>query len=291
MSNLAEGYIGQEKLAQGVSNAWDKIVNTYKRGMICQARVNAVDNNGGGQAEGAGLILWIERVKGVIPFNESLLKTPGDIRDIVGQIVAFKVKGIDDLRQTFTASRREALDQMAGVTWKTIAPGQVRVAAARAVTKYRVIVDIGGIVVPIPAREVSYYWVDDVRDYFNVGDTFDVKVLEVDQENKKVSISTRFLRPDPWLEEPDKLPSKGQRVLGTVAAIKDAGIYINVEPGFVCFYSQRRPSYIKHAKGDRVLVEVREADCEKRRLLVNLIERRNRSYGNSAAIRTDRYCP
>ena len=118
------------------------------------------------------------------------LKTPGDVRDIVGQIVAFKVKDIDEHRQTFTASRKEALEQMAVVTWKTISPGQVRVAAARAVTKYRVIVDIGGITVPIPAREVSYYWVDDVRDYFSIGDTFDVKVLEVDQENKKVSVST-----------------------------------------------------------------------------------------------------
>jgi ribosomal protein S1 len=286
MSNLAEGYIGQEKLAQGVGNAWDKIVSTYKRGTIYQARVNAVDiNNSGGQVEGPGLILWIERVKGVIPFKESLLKTPGDIRDIVGQIVAFKVKNIDERRQTFTASRREALEQMAGVTWKTITPGQVRVAAARAVTRYRVIVDIGGIVVPIPAREVSYYWVDDVRDYFGIGDTFDVKVLEVDQDNKKVSVSTRILQSDPWLDEPDKLPSKGQRVLGTVAAVREgAGIYINVEPGFVCFYGQRRHDYVKHAKGDRVLVEVKDVDCEKRRLLVNLIERRNRSYGNSAAI-------
>jgi small subunit ribosomal protein S1 len=286
MRNLTEGYIGQEKLAQGVSDAWDKIVSAYKRGTIYQARVNAVDtNNDDGQVEGPGLIFWIDRVKGVIPFKESSLKTPGDIRDIVGQIIAFKVKDIDEHRQTFSASRKEALEQMAGVTWKTITPGQVRVAAVRAVTKYRVIVDIGGIAVPIPAREVSYYWVDDVRDYFSIGDTFDVKVLEVDQENKKVSVSTRALQSDPWLDEPDRLPSKGQRVLGAVAAVKEgAGIYINVEPGFVCFYGQRMHGYVRHAKGDRVLVEVREVDCEKRRLLVNLIERRNRSYGNSAAI-------
>lgn len=286
MRNLAEGYIGQEKLAQGVSDAWDKIVSAYKRGTIYQARVNAVDtNNDDGQVEGHGLIFWIDRVKGVIPFKESSLKTPGDIRDIVGQIIAFKVKDIDEHRQTFSASRKEALEQMAGVTWKTITPGQVRVAAVRAVTKYRVIVDIGGIAVPIPAREVSYYWVDDVRDYFSIGDTFDVKVLEVDQENKRVSVSTRALQSDPWLDEPDRLPSKGQRVLGAVAAVKEgAGIYINVEPGFVCFYGQRMHGYVRHAKGDRVLVEVREVDCEKRRLLVNLIERRNRSYGNSAAI-------
>jgi ribosomal protein S1 len=174
---------------------------------------------------------------------------------------------------------------MASVTWRTITPGQLRVAAARAVTQYRVIVDIGGITVSIPAREVSYYWVDDVRDYFSIGDTFDIKVIGVDQENKKVSVSIRALQPDPWLGEHDKLPINGQRVLGVVAAVKEgAGIYINVEPGFVCFYAQKRHGYVRHAKGDRVLVEVREVNCERRRLLVNLIERRNRSYGSSAAI-------
>ena len=235
--------------------------------------------------QGPSIVLWVGRVRGVIPYEDSFLKNPGDVRDIVGQIVAYKVKDIDENRQTFVASRKDALEEMAGLTWRTIEPGQVRVAVARNVTKYRVIVDIGGIAVPIPAREISYYWVDDVRDYFNIGDIFDVMVLEIDQVNKKVVISVRALLPDPWLGDPDKLPSKGQRVLGIVAAVKeDAGIYINVEPGFVCFYGLRKNGYVKHAKGDRLLIELREVDCQKRRILVSLIERRNHYYRNSANI-------
>jgi ribosomal protein S1 len=291
MRNLAEGYIGQEKLSQEVGDSWEKIVGAYKRGTIYQARVSAVDSKNGQQMEeseepqGPSLVLWIGRVRGVIPYEDSSLKSPGDVRDIVGQIVAYKVKDIDEKRQSFVASRKDALEQMANVTWKTIELGQIRVAVARTVTKYRVIVDIGGIAVAIPAREVSYYWVDDVRDYFSIGDTFDVKVLEVDQENKKVGVSVRALMSDPWLGDPGKLPSKGQRVLGTVAAVKnDAGIYINIEPGFVCFYGLRRPGYIRHAKGDRLLIELREVDCQKRRILVSLIERRNHYYGNSTTI-------
>ncbi len=222
---------------------------------------------------------------GVIPFRQSSLKSPGDTRHIIGQIVAFKIKEIDENRQIFSASRKEALEEMAINTWKTITPGQVRVAAARAVTKYRVVVDIGGITVPIPAREVSYYWVDDVRDYFSIGDTFDVKVLAVDKENKKVSVSVRALLPDPWLDGPEKLLAKGQRVLGTVAAVTDyGGMYINVEPGFACYYGRGKNNYTRHAKGDRVLIEVREVDYEKRRLLVSLIEHRHWSKSKSAAI-------
>ncbi len=78
---------------------------------------------------------WIDRIQGVIPFEDSSLKKPEDARDIIGHIVAFKVKEIDSQKLVFVASRREALEQMASLTWKTIEPGRVRVAAVRAVTR------------------------------------------------------------------------------------------------------------------------------------------------------------
>lgn len=282
MDSLAEGYIGQEKLNYGADGTWEKIVGAYKKGTIYQARVSTVGKkNGDDQGGGPGLIIRIGRVQGIIPFEDSSLKTPENASHIVGQIVAFKIKEIDASKQTFTASRREALEQMAGLTWKTIAPGQVRVAVVRAVTRYRAIVDIGGVTASIPAKEVSNYWVDDVRDFLGIGDTLDVKVLEVDHDHKKIGISVRALQPDPWLNDPDKLPYENQRVLGTVAAVADNGdryaVRINVEPGFVCFHSCKKNRYIRYAKGDRVLVRVREVDCQKRLILVNIIEQRNRS--------------
>ncbi len=158
----------------------------------------------------------------------------------------------------------------------------LRFYGVRAVTRYRAVVDIGGITVSIPAKEVSYYWVDDVRDSLSIEDTLDVNVLEVDRENRKIGVSIRALQPDPWLDDPDKLPYEGQRVLGTVAGVSENGdrytVRINVEPGFVCFYSFRKNRYIRHGKGDRVLIKVREVDCQKRLILANIIEQRNRSY-------------
>ncbi len=66
----------------------------------------------------------------------------------------------------------------------------LRFYGVRAVTRYRAVVDIGGITVSIPAKEVSYYWVDDVRDSLSIEDTLDVNVLEVDRENRKIGVST-----------------------------------------------------------------------------------------------------
>jgi small subunit ribosomal protein S1 len=282
MKNIAEGYIGQEKLTTGSSDAWGRIVNAYKKGTIYQARVNAIDSGGSNQAGSPRLIFWIERVKGIIPFKESSLNSIEDTRDIVGQIVAFKVKEIDEQRRTFTASRKEALEQMASLTWKAIEPGQVRVAAVRAITRYRAIADIGGVTVSIPAKEISYYWVDDVRDFLRIEDIFNVKVLTVDRDNGKIGVSIRALQPDPWLDDPDRLPHEGQKLLGTIAAVSDNGdrltLRINVEPGFVCFCSCRKNKYIRHAKGDLVLVKIRDVEPQKRFILTNIIEQRNRCY-------------
>jgi ribosomal protein S1 len=281
MRNLAEGYIGQEKLSQGASDAWDKIVTAYKMGTIYQARASAVGRKNDSSG-GPDLIIWVDRVKGVIPFTHSSLKSPEDARDIVGQIIAFTVRDIDEEKQTFEASRKEALERMAALTWKTVEPGQVRVACVRAVTRYRAIVDVGGVTVPIPAKEVSYYWVEDVRDYLKIEDTLDILVTEVDRDNRKMVVSLRAMEPDPWMDDPDKLPYEGQRVLGTIAAVstnKDrCSLRINVEPGFVCFSSFRKNGYARHAKGDRVLVRVRQVDAGKRFILGSVVEQRNRSY-------------
>lgn len=265
------------------ADVWKKIVTSYKKGTIFQARVSAVgraSKDGGTPAP--ELVLWIDRVKGVIPYEHSSLPSPEDARDIVGQIVAFVVTGLDEDKRTFTASRREALERMAAATWESIQPGQVRAACVRAVTRYRAIVDIGGVTCAIPAKEVSYYWVDDVRDFLSIENVLDVKVLEVDRDNRRISVSLRAIQPDPWDDEPEKLPYVDQRVLGTIAAVTPKGdrlsLRINIEPGFVCFTSIRRNGYVRHAKGDRVLVRLRDVKPEKKFILASVIEQRNRDY-------------
>ncbi len=55
MRNLAEGYIGQDKIAQGMTDAWERIVGAYKRGTVYQARVSAIESkNSDEQIEGPG---------------------------------------------------------------------------------------------------------------------------------------------------------------------------------------------------------------------------------------------
>jgi ribosomal protein S1 len=283
MQNYAEGYLGQEQSVVGRRSAWNDVVNAYKGEAIIQVMVSSIEM--AESDEGAlmpNLVVWFKKIRGVVSFSESGLASFKDFNDVIGQVIALKIINIDDTKKIFVASRVQALEEMAIASWATIKMGQVRVAVARAVTKHRLTADIGGIAVSIPAREISYYWVDDVRDFFNVGDSFGVKVTSINHEERKIDVSVRLLHPDPWLADPGNIPRRRQRFLGVVAAIKEgSGMYINLEPGFVCFYGLRKNAPIMFVKGDRILVEIREVNPDNRRILVNILEHRNRNFANA----------
>lgn len=56
--------------------------------------------------------------------------------------------------------------------------------------------------------EITYGFVKDVNDYLKVGDEITVKVLEIDDESKKISLSIRVLQEAPPQRRRDVLPRK-----------------------------------------------------------------------------------
>ncbi len=56
--------------------------------------------------------------------------------------------------------------------------------------------------------EITYGFVKDVQDYLKVGDEITVKVLEVDDEEKKISLSIRVLHETPHPKKREQLPRK-----------------------------------------------------------------------------------
>ncbi|WP_332648959.1 S1 domain-containing post-transcriptional regulator GSP13 [Lysinibacillus sp. 54212] len=56
--------------------------------------------------------------------------------------------------------------------------------------------------------EITYGFVKDVNDYLKVGDEITVKVLEIDDESKKISLSIRVLHEAPQQRKKEMLPRK-----------------------------------------------------------------------------------
>lgn len=56
--------------------------------------------------------------------------------------------------------------------------------------------------------EITYGYVRNVEDFFKVGDIIQVKILDIDERNEKISLSTRALQDPPPQKKMDKNPKK-----------------------------------------------------------------------------------
>lgn len=295
----SEGYTGEKKVF--VSDPWPDIYAAWQnrnsfRGVM-QDVVSAVEEyelDGGTEP---CLVVMKDGIKGIIPLDESgVLEIQGEednnprprLRQLVGQVVAFKVMGVDKEHDLFVASRKAALEEMARRTWEEIEEGQVRTATVRLVTPYRVVVDIGGIQAVIFPSELSWGWVSNPQDAVQVGESFDVKITHVDRENKKVRVSLKELLPNPWKKVPQKY-RVGNEYLGSVTGVKEfvkgtdgetinasgsdifVGVFVELEPGVTVLCPPMR--YQQVVPGDRVIVRVNRVRPEERRMSGSLVRR------------------
>jgi small subunit ribosomal protein S1 len=64
----------------------------------------------------------------------------------------------------------------------------------------------------------------------SLGQVVDVKILNIDQEERKISLGMKQLEPDPWEGISDRYPA-GTVLTGTVRNITNFGVFVEIEPG------------------------------------------------------------
>ena len=160
----------------------------------------------------------------------------------------------------FTGSRTAALDHMAAITLKKIDVDDEIIAVVRSVSPSIVRADIGGIEVKIPLEEIRYGWIDNLTEEVKQGDHLKVKVLEIDKEEKKVTVSAKATQKNPWLRSIGRYTS-GNKYVGTVSGVREYGVFINLEAGVDSLTRHLKFQNVK--RGDRMLVRVLETDAQK----------------------------
>jgi small subunit ribosomal protein S1 len=110
------------------------------------------------------------------------------------------------------------------------------------------------------------------------GDTVDVEVLNIDVENKRISLGMKQLQEDPWPELVRKY-EPGTGVIGQVVRILDKGLVVDLDgevEGFVPV-SQLGVRNAGHPgeyvqEGDRLQMRVIESDAGNRRVVLAVTE-------------------
>jgi len=173
-------------------------------------------------------------VNAFLPISQVDMKPVKNASSFVGRHLRFKIIKVNQRKGNVIVSRRifleEEKEKKKSEFWKNTKKDQVLYGFVRNITDYGAFIDLGGVDGFLYLNEITWGRITHPKEYLRVGDEVKVKVLEIDPENQKVSVSIKQLKPDPWLKVNEKYPI-GEKVKGKVVGIIDYGVFVELEQG------------------------------------------------------------
>lgn len=175
--------------------AWERVLRAKASGETLTAPVT--------EATKGGVVVDLG-VRGFVPASHIGLSVPRNLQQYVGRTLKLRVLEIDRRRQTVILSNKVVAEEERAEKRRNaitrIQEGETRNGTVRRMIDIGAFVDVGGIDGFLHVSEISWQRVEKPADVLQVGQKVDVKVLRVDPEHGKVSLSMRRLTPDPWEE-------------------------------------------------------------------------------------------
>lgn len=127
--------------------------------------------------------------------------------------------------------------------------------------------DIEGL---IHISEIAWEKVEDPHQYLKVGDTMKVKIVGVDSQTGKLTLSLKQLLPDPWEHVLDMF-EKDTQVKGTVSRVSPYGIFVTLSPGIEGLIHISKVSPGEEPKaGDELTLTIEDIQPEKRKISLSV---------------------
>lgn len=127
------------------------------------------------------------------------------------------------LQEEERAARREELQN-------SLAEGDLVEGEISSIREFGAFVDLGGVDGLIPASEAGWTRVDNLAEFFTVGQRVKVIVKKLDWDNNRISLSFKETQVDPWAEAITGFP-EGSSHGGTVSRLAQFGAFITLAPG------------------------------------------------------------
>ncbi|NIS82396.1 MAG: S1 RNA-binding domain-containing protein [Anaerolineales bacterium] len=187
-----------------------------------------------------GLIIKMGRLRGFVPASQVSLsrrrRAHGSTPDqrwgkMVDEPIIAKVIEVDRRRNRLIlserAATREARDALKERLITELEPGEIRQGHVISLADFGAFVDIGGADGLVHMSEISWKRISHPRDVLKVGQKVEVKVLSVDPERKRISLSMRELESNPWDKIVDQY-QEGQLVEGTITKLTKFGAFASL---------------------------------------------------------------
>jgi small subunit ribosomal protein S1 len=211
---------------------WILLKNYFDDGVVLQGRVIGCNRG--------GLLVRINDIVGFVPASQ-LSDLPRrmeseelriELEQRIGQELDLKLIELDRTRNRIILSERAAAWTGGGVDARLaqLAEGDQISGRVRSICHFGAFVDLGGIDGLIHISELSWQRVAHPSEVVGVSQDVDVLVMNVDRAQRRVALSLKRLRPDPW-ETVEQRYAVGQFVTGVVTNVVDFGAFVRIEDG------------------------------------------------------------
>lgn len=188
------------------------------------------------EAVNGGLVASFKGIRVFIPASHVELFHVDNLNQYVNQelevnLIEFK----EEKKGTrIVASRRQLLklekENKEKATWDSLKKDTIVEGEVKRLTDFGAFVDVQGVDGLLHVSEVSWGRVEKPGDVLKIGQKVKVYILDLDKENKKLSLSMKKAVEDPWNNVDIKYPV-GNIVLGKVVRFANFGAFVELEPG------------------------------------------------------------
>lgn len=281
-----DGHVVLSVRRAGMERKWRTMQEQLDSGTIIEATV--IDHNKGGLIVDCG-------IRGFVPISQIVdfpRRPAGDaprdavqeiaekLQPYVGRKLRMKILEVNRKGNRLILSekvahyeeRRGKRDEL----FSTLSVGQRVTGVVRSIAPFGLFIDLGGIDGLIHKSEISWSKVANPEAGYNVGDSVDAEVIDINTERGRISLSIRKLQPDPWNAAIADIKI-GDVVDGTITKLVNFGAFVRVRDGLegLIHISELSHNRVTHpgdvVKDEQTLkLKVISLDSERHRLGLSL---------------------
>jgi small subunit ribosomal protein S1 len=226
-----------------------------------------------------GLIIDLG-VRGFLPASLVDIRRVPNLDEYLGQNIQCKVIELNRSRNNVVLSRRAVLEEerkeQRQAILERLQPGLIIEGQISNIVDFGAFVDLDGIDGLIHISELSWSHVNHPSEILSIGDTVQVKVLDIDRDRQRISLGLKQTQEDPWQRVVDTY-SVGDELEGTVTKVVAFGAFVEIMNGVegLVHISELAQQHVENPReivqpGDDIKVKILEIDSERRRLSLSI---------------------
>jgi len=243
-----------------------------------QIELEVVDQNRG------GLLVAFDNLRGFIPNSHipairrgTSTQLAGEIKaEMIGTTIPVKVIEVDQKERRLVFSARVVQKGLRLKRLNEIEIGSVIKSRVVNIVDFGVFVDLDGVDGLVHKSEIDWERIPHPSKIFKLGDEIEVKVIGVDKEKERVSLSRKILLPNPWLKRVEEF-KVGDLTEGIVVSVLDFGAFVELVEGLqglvhvseIGYANAEDPKAVVK-KGDPVLVKIMSIDPARERISLSM---------------------